>query len=226
MHFLVAHKRAMHAHRKACARGHVKHVAHAQQGFRAHLVEDGAAVNLAAHLEGNAGGDVGLDQARDHIDTGALRGQNQVNTRSARLLRQASDQFFDLFAHHHHQIGQFIDHDDDVRQALQRFGRIGRERKRVVDKLFTRLGVVDFDVVARKIAHAQLAHQLVAPLHLHHAPVQAMRGLAHISHHRREQMRNAFIDAHLQHLRVNQQEAHIASFGFVEQGEDGGVDAD
>jgi hypothetical protein len=56
---------------------------------------------------------------------GPLRGQDQVDAGGARLLRQPGDQLLDLLADHHHQVGELVDHDDDVRQALQRLGRSG-----------------------------------------------------------------------------------------------------
>jgi hypothetical protein len=87
------------------------------------------------------------------------------------------------------------------------------------------LGFVDLVVVARQVAHAQLAHQLVAPLHLGHAPVQAVGGLLHVGHHRRQQVRNAFVDRHFQHLGVDHQQAHVARLGLVQQAQDHGVDA-
>ena len=80
---------------------------------------------LARHLKGDAGRDVGLDQAGDHIHRWPLGGQNQVDARGARLLRQARDQFFHLLAHHHHQVGQFVDHHHDQRHGLQRLGLSG-----------------------------------------------------------------------------------------------------
>jgi hypothetical protein len=79
---------------------------------------------LLDDLEGDAGRDVGLDQAGDHIHAGALRGEDQVDARGARLLRQARDELLDLLADHHHQVGQFVDHDDDVGQGSSGSGPI------------------------------------------------------------------------------------------------------
>jgi hypothetical protein len=107
--------------RQARAGRHVEHVAHAQQRLGTHLVQDGPAVYLAAHLKGDAGRNVGLDQAGDHIHTGPLRGQDQVDAGGARLLSQPGNQLLDLLAHHHHQVSEFIDHHHDMRQPVQRF---------------------------------------------------------------------------------------------------------
>jgi hypothetical protein len=64
------------------------------------------AVDLARHLEGDAGRDVGLDQAGDHVHRRPLRGQDQVDAGGARLLRQARDQLLDLLADDHHHVGE------------------------------------------------------------------------------------------------------------------------
>ena len=46
VHFLVGDEGAMHAHRQAGARREEQHVALAEQRFGAHLVEDGARIDL------------------------------------------------------------------------------------------------------------------------------------------------------------------------------------
>jgi hypothetical protein len=99
------------------------------------------------------------------------------------------------------------------------------ERERIRD-VFLALGrFQDLAVVAGQVAHAELGHQLVAALHLVHRPVQRVAGLAHVGDDRRQQVRDAFVDRHLQHLRVDQDQAHVGRVGFVQQRQDGGVDA-
>ena len=135
MHLVVADEGAVHAQRHAGARRQVEHVAHAEQRLGAHLVEDGARVDLARDLERQARRDVGLDQAGDDVDARPLRRQDQVHARRARLLRQARDQLLDLLADDHHQVGELVDDDDDERQPLQRLGLLGRQAERVGDRL-------------------------------------------------------------------------------------------
>ena len=109
----VGDEGAVHAGDAAAAH-HVQHVALAEQLFGALLAQDGAAVDLRRHLEGDAGREVGLDRAGDDIDRGALRRHDQVDAGGARHLRQALDRAFDLLAGDHHQVGHLVDDDDDV----------------------------------------------------------------------------------------------------------------
>ncbi len=88
------------------------------------------------------------------------------------------------------------------------------------------LRVGDLLVVAGEVAHPQLTHQLVAPLHLADAPVQRVRRELHVGDHRRQQMRNALVDRQLEHLRVDQDHAHFARLGLVEQRKDHRVHRD
>ena len=111
---------------KTCAHRQIEHIAHAQQSLSPHLVKDSARVDFAADLKRNARRHIGLDQTRNHIHARALRGQNQVDASGAGFLRQTRNQLFNFFAHHHHQIGQFVDNDNDMRQGFERLGRVGR----------------------------------------------------------------------------------------------------
>ena len=169
---------------------------------------------LLRHLERDAGRDIRLDQAGDHVHRRALGGQDQVHAGGARLLRQAGDQLLHLLADDHHHVGEFVDDDDDVRQRLQRFGgqvrhlRV-RPEQRIEQRLAGVLGVAHLLVEAAEVAHADRGHQLVATLHLGHAPAQGIGGLLHVGDHRRQQVRDALVDRELQHLRVDHDHPHV-----------------
>ena len=109
---------SVHA-RDASAARHEQHVALAEQLFGALLAQDGAAVDLRRHLEGDAGREVRLDGTGDDVDRRALRGEHDVNAGGARHLRQTRDGIFDFMAGGHHEIGEFIDNDHDVRHARE-----------------------------------------------------------------------------------------------------------
>src|SRR6202162_3894219 len=55
----------------------VQHVAATEQLFRSTRVEDDSAVHLRAHRERDARWDVGLDQPRDDVSRGPLRGDDE-----------------------------------------------------------------------------------------------------------------------------------------------------
>jgi len=80
----------------------------------AHHVEDGAGIDARGDAEADAGGEVGLDEPGDDVHAGTLRGQHEVHADGARHLRQARDALFHVAAFEHHQVGQFIDQDQDV----------------------------------------------------------------------------------------------------------------
>ena len=139
-----------------------------------------------------------------------------MNARRTRFLRQSCDQLFNFLAGYHHQVRQFVNDHHNQRYRLQRLRCIGRETERVRQRLAAFLGFSDFCVVACKIAHTKRAHQLVAPLHFGNTPVERIGGLAHICDDRCEQVRDIGIDRHFEHLRVDQNQAHVFRFGFVE----------
>ena len=70
---------AMNALRQAASRGQIEHVTLAEKGLCPHLVENGARIDLGRNLERHARRNVGLDQAGDHINARALRGEDKVN---------------------------------------------------------------------------------------------------------------------------------------------------
>ena len=164
---------------------------------------------LLRHLERDARRNVGLDQAGDHVHRRALRGEDQVDAGGARLLRQARDQLLDLLADHHHQVGELVDDHHDQRQLLERLRIFRRQRERIGERLAGLLGIAHLLVVAGEVAHAERGHQLVAPLHLRHAPVERGCGLPHVGDHRRQQVRDALVHRQLQHLRVDQDQPHL-----------------
>src|SRR5207302_4874824 len=99
--------------------GQVEHVAAAEQLLGAHLVEDHPRVDAARHREGDAAGDVRLDQAGDDVRRRALGGDDQVDADGAGELGDAADEVLDLAGGDHHQVGELVDDDDDVRQRVE-----------------------------------------------------------------------------------------------------------
>ena len=199
-----------------------------QQLLGTALVDDGPGVDLARHLKRHAGRNVGLDQTGDHIHRRTLGRENQVNARRPGLLRNAGNQLFHLLADDHHHVGKFVDHHDDGRQ-------FGQQRRFVVDafalvqrigqRLARFLGVLDLLVEAREVTHAHLGHQLVATLHLRHAPAQGVGGVFHVGHYRAQQVRDTFVNRQFEHFRVNHDQLGVFRARLEQDRQDHCVDA-
>ena len=101
-------------------------------------------------------GNVGLDEAGDHIDRRPLGREDEVDAGGARFLREPRDQLLDLLADHHHQIGQLVDHHDDQRHLVQRLGVL-RRWTRADSRIgfFAFIRVAHLLVEAGHVAHAQ-----------------------------------------------------------------------
>ncbi|CRZ83086.1 Uncharacterised protein [Vibrio cholerae] len=54
-----------------------------------------------------------------------------------------------------------------------------------------------FIVKAFDITYTKYRHQLITTLHFSDTPAQRVRGIFHVGHHFRQQMRNAFIHGKL-----------------------------
>ena len=157
----------MHA-RNAPTTRHMQHIALTEQLFRALFAKDGAAINLGCDLEGNARREIRLDGAGDDIHRRPLCGHDHMDTRGARHLRQPLHGCFNVLAGHDHQIGHFINHHHNHGQCFQREwlifknGLVGFRIKaglHAPGQSLTALACCRyFFIVARDIAHAQLAH--------------------------------------------------------------------
>ena len=63
-------------------------------------------------------GNVRLDHPGDHVHRRPLRREHEVDADGARLLREPDDGVLDLLRRDHHQVGELVDHDEQVRQRL------------------------------------------------------------------------------------------------------------
>src|SRR5262249_40365120 len=145
---LVFDEGALDALRFGRVGGHEEHVAAAEEAFGAGHVEDDAAVGQRGNGEGDAGGDVRLDQAGQDVDRGPLGGDDQVDAGGAAHLGEAAEEGFDLVGGGHHQVGELVEDDDEVGDALG--GRF----------------VGDLELVAFEVADRVLGEDVVAALHL------------------------------------------------------------
>ena len=71
-----------------------------------------------AHLERDARGDVRLDDAGDDVHARPLGGDDAMDARRARHLRDARDGHFHVGRRDEHQVRQLVNDDDDVAELL------------------------------------------------------------------------------------------------------------
>ena len=133
-----------------------------------------------------------------------------MNARRTAHLRDAADRFLDLLGRDQHEVSQLVDHNDDLRHGFQLIVRRG-----------PRLLVVGFE-----IADACVRHHAVAPHHLRHGPLQAARSLFRVCDDGDEQVRNAVVNAKLDHLRVDHDELDLLGLCLIEKGDNQRVHAD
>ncbi len=178
---------------------HEQQVALAEQLFGALLTKDGARVDLACDLVGDAGREVGFDGAGDDVDRGTLRRHDDVDAGGARHLRETLHRGFDFLAGRDHQIGHLVDDDDDVGHRLQgelagfvdrlAAGRIEAGVNGALEALAALKRVGDAIIVAGDVAHAELGHAAIAIFHLAHDPFQRDDGFLRIGDDRVEEVR-------------------------------------
>ena len=117
---------ALHADRLGGAHRQEQRVALADQLVGAGLVEDDAAVGDARGGEREPARHVGLDQTGDDVDGRALGGEHQVDAGGAGQLGDADDRVLDVARGDHHQVGELVDDDQQVRVRLERARTAGR----------------------------------------------------------------------------------------------------
>ncbi len=148
MHLIVSHERAVNAIRNSRAAEHEQHIAAPEERLCAHLIQDRAAVDFARDLKRDARGHVSLNQPGDHVHRWPLRGQDQMDARSARLLCKARNQLFNFLASRHHQVRKLINHHDDERQLFERLRLVWCERERIGEWHAARLRLTHFLIEA------------------------------------------------------------------------------
>ena len=130
-----------------------------------------------------------------------MRGNDHVDAGGAGHLRQPRDAPFRVFWREHHQIGQFVDDDDDIRQFFAVF-------------VFANLFVVIGDV-----ARADIGEHFVPVVHFAHGPLQRADHPIHIHHHRRGQMGHSVVARQFHALGINHDQFQVV--GRVQQQQPG-----
>ena len=130
-----------------------------------------------------------------------------MHASGAAHLRHAADALLHLFGGAEHEVGQLVDNDDDLRQRLP-------------------VGLVFLEgIVAGEVAHLRLGEEAVALEHLHDRPLQRAGRLLRVGHDGDEQVRDAVIDAELDHFRVDHDQAHLVRRRLIKQAQNERVHA-
>ena len=104
----------MAAHGLGTTGRHVEHIPLTDEVLGTFAIKNNAAIESGGNLEGDAGGNVGFDHAGDYVRTRRLCGDDEMDACGACHLCDASDGNFNVRRSGLHQVGEFIDDDDDV----------------------------------------------------------------------------------------------------------------
>ena len=129
-----------------------------------------------------------------------------MHTGCSSHLSNTADALLDLLGGNEHKVCKLVDDDNYIRH----------------------LGLAVFDkvvVIRRKAAHAKLGKEPVALEHLGDRPLERSGGLLRIGDNGDVQMRDAVINAELDHLGVYHDELDILGVGLIEQAYDKRVHA-
>ena len=131
-----------------------------------------------------------------------------MNTHSTGLLSNAADRIFNVAGRDHHQVGEFVDHDQDERQAADLAAGV---RLVVLDFLvvLVELARVERLIEASNVTETLTSKQFIAAVHLATGPCQCIGCFTWVSNRLGEQMRNPFILRHLDHLWIDQNHTNV-----------------
>ncbi len=134
-----------------------------------------------------------------------------MDTHGARHLRQPRDGFLHVVGVDHHQVRQFVDHDDQVgKRFVLAFFNVLEKRER--------LRLLERAVVLVNVAHPALRQQLQPILHFPGGVAQDVGSDLRVGDHRREKMRNILVEAQLEPLGIDEHQLHVVGTRLVEDG--------
>ena len=202
LHLVVGDEAALHTLGLSLPQRCIEHVALADQLLCARRIENDTRLHRGGNRERNTRRDIRLHQASNHVGRRSLRRDDQMHARRTAHLRHTANGLFDLLGRNQHQVRQLVDHDHDLRHRLKFAARAC---------LF---------IVRRQIAHARVRHQTVPTHHLRHCPLKRARRLLGVGHDRDEQVRNAVINAELNHFGVDHDELDLFGLRLIEKRND------
>ena len=155
LHLIGGDERVLDADRFRTSGRKIQHVAVAQELVGPVHVKNRPRVNLRRDLIGNPRREIRFDDARDNVNGRALGGKDKMNSDSARQLCEPCDRFLDLASRRDHQIGKFVNDDNEIREPsmLHRFGVV-------------QPSALEALIVISNIPHARCRKTIVSLFHL------------------------------------------------------------
>ena len=123
-----------------------------------------------------------------------------MDSRRTSELRDAHDGVFHIARGDHHEVGELVDNDKQIRVRAQRALRAGKRREFAVGHGLVE--VVD-------VTEAERVQIVVAHVHFFDDPLQRLGGLLRVRDDGRDEVRNALIRRELDALRVDEDEANL-----------------
>ena len=197
---VLGDERTLDAHRLVLAHREEQAIPLPDQLLGARLIEDDAAVGEARGGEGEPTRNVGLDEARHHVDARALRREDEVDSGCARELRDPHDRLLDIARGDHHEVRQFVDDDEEIRVRTHHPLASGRGSQPAgCDRL----------VEVVEVAEAEEGKVVVSTVHFRDDPLEGIGGLLRVRDDRRDEMRNALVRRQLNPLRIDENKTHF-----------------
>ena len=154
--------------------GGEKHVTLAEELLGTRKVEDDARFHRSEDAESDTRRDVALNKAGDNFDDWFLSSENEMHTGGTTELSDTNNKWFELFAGLHHEVGHFVNNNDDVGHfAVFVFFPVLRGR------FFGHLFIVIGDGF-----NAFVGHEVVAAIHFAGGPFHSGEGFFSISNDR------------------------------------------
>ncbi len=188
-------------------------------------------------MEGDAGGDIGFDDAGDDGGAWGLGGDDEVDTGGAGFGGEEGDGVFDFGGGDLHEVGELVDDDDDVGKAIGEDFLVGGKRGSGFGfiAIFEAWGEVEgFDsfgnkgagVEADDIADGSFGHVAVAFFHFVDDPAEGEEDFFGFGDDGDDEVGESVIDLEFDDFGVDEDEAEIVGAEAVEEAEEEGVDAD
>ena len=203
-------------HRLVGSHGQEQPVSLADELLRTRLIQDDATVGEARRGERQPARHVGLDQPGDDVDARTLRGEHQVDACRPCELRDADDRILDVARGNHHQVGELVDNDEQIRIGLDLALAAGQWRDLAI--LNSLVELIDMPVT-------EVRQIVVTTVHLLDDPLQCVGCLLRVRDDRRDQVRDPLVRRQLDPLGVDEDQSHLVGRGPHENRGDETVDA-